>query len=120
MSVTDLNQCYQLLSAVMDHIALNQHTLALETLVSLMQLICTHVQDLGLCEKSDQTSDFWNKVNDTWIQVLKSCHGMDPQDWVAVSDAIESCGNVLELYGLVDYPFGFQESRVLEKIMILA
>ncbi|KAH6567983.1 hypothetical protein BASA50_001147 [Batrachochytrium salamandrivorans] len=41
---------------------------------------------------------------------------MSIKDWVVLRDNITSCGDVLELYGLVDYSMGFAELEIVEAI----
>lgn len=102
----------------MEHLSLNQFTIAIEVLVALLQNLCGNVEELGLTGMDDLVNQkkFWNRLNAAWMDVLKSSHGIDPCDWKAVGEAVESCGNILELYGLVDYPLGFQEHKILERI----
>ena len=53
------------------------------------------------------------------MEALVGCEGMDRLNWRAVGDAVESCGNVLELYGLVDFPVGVMEAKILQRIDFL-
>lgn len=114
-----LDDCSDLMDQALARIESNNQLLALEALVSLMQLVCGQVEDLGLLGASHDQIVFWNRLNSVWMQVLDSCQGMawlESLDWAALSEAVESSANILELFGLVDYPLGFQETFILEKI----
>jgi hypothetical protein len=63
--------------------------------------------------------EFWRQVNATWLFVIESLlktKHFSKEEWKDVCRTVVAAGDVLCLYGLVDYPMGFAEYKIVEAI----
>ena len=109
---------YKLIDKSLTHSHANQPLQAIQILVSLLHLVCKYTTHIAKQAHATQVC-FWDRLNMTWFQVLDHADSVVDAEWRMVIQAIESCGNVLELYGLVDYPIGLQEDLILARIKML-
>jgi hypothetical protein len=85
-----------------------------------MEQICSQQEALQMASPPEVRLEFWRQVNATWIFVIDSIlktKDLQKGDWKVVCETIIAVGNVLYLYGLVDFPMGFAESELLELIL---
>lgn len=67
----------------------------------------------------NERMEFWKQLNGTWLFVIESAfksNKLEFEDWKVVGETIIAAGDVLSLYGLVDYPLGLEEAKIIEAI----
>lgn len=77
------------------------------------------IESLQVASPLDVRLEFWRQVNATWLFVIDSIlksKVLKKNDWMVVCETIVAVGNVLALYGLVDFPLGFSEYEILSCI----
>ena len=132
------------IESAMQSISTASYFEAFEKLTSIMESICLNIESIGLISTNEQIDhlmpletriDFWNQLNNTFVLAVRSValltnssdesaseyedinkNGFGIEDWAALRDNVIACGDILELYGLVDYPVGFAESNIIEAI----
>jgi hypothetical protein len=110
-----LSELYALLQSSVSTLDESPHK-SIDTLTLLMEQICSQQEALQMASPPEVRL----QVNATWIFVIDSIlksKDLQKGDWKVVCETIVAVGNVLYLYGLVDFPNGFAESELLELIL---
>ena len=114
-----LSDLYAMLQTSISTVDSNPHQ-SLDTLTLLMEQICSQQESLQQASPPPIRLEFWRQVNATWLFVIESAlrsGTLKKQDWKVVCETIIAVGNVLSLYGLLDYPMGFSEAKIIETIV---
>ncbi|KAI8900874.1 hypothetical protein BC833DRAFT_562939 [Globomyces pollinis-pini] len=113
-----LSEMYALLQTSISSIEHSPHE-SLDTLTLLMEQICSQQEALQNASPMSVRLEFWRQVNATWIFVIESvlkARVLAKADWRAVCETVVAVGNVLALYGMVDYDMGFAEAKIIQII----
>jgi hypothetical protein len=113
-----LSELYALLQSSVSTLDESPHK-SLDTLTLLMEQICSQQEALQAASPPEVRLEFWRQVNATWLFVIESIlksKALKKSDWKVVCETIIAVGNVLSLYGLIDYPLGFSEYEILSAI----
>jgi hypothetical protein len=113
-----LSELYALLQSSVSTLDESPHK-SLDTLTLLMEQICSQQEALQAASPPEVRLEFWRQVNATWLFVIDSIlksKALKKSDWKVVCETIIAVGNVLSLYGLIDYPLGFSEYEILSAI----
>lgn len=113
-----LSDLYALLQTSISSLETQPHH-SIDTLTLLMEQICSQQESLQQQTPANIRAEFWRQVNATWIFVIESViksQKLEKSDWKVVSETVIAAGDVLCLYGLVDYPMGFAEAKIIEAI----
>ena len=114
-----LSDLYSLLQTSISTVDSNPHQ-SIDTLTLLMEQICSQQESLQQASPPPTRLEFWRQVNATWLFVIESAlrsETLKRKDWEKVCETIIAAGNVLSLYGLIDYPMGFSEAKIIETII---
>jgi hypothetical protein len=112
-----LSDLYALLQASISSLD-TAPTDSIDTLTLLMERICSMQGSLQPNPPMVRL-EFWRQVNATWLFVIESLlktRHFNREEWKDVCKTVVAAGDVLCLYGLVDYPMGFQEYKIVEAI----
>ncbi|KAJ3326242.1 hypothetical protein HDV06_000118 [Boothiomyces sp. JEL0866] len=113
-----LSDLYALLQTSISTLEQSPHQ-SIDTLTLLMEQVCAQQEVLQSTSAYQERLEFWRQVNETWLYVIDSAMKtkvLERGDWRAVCETVVAVGNVLSLYGMVDYPMGFAEARIVQAI----
>ena len=113
-----LSDLYSLLQTSISTVESSPHN-SIDTLTLLMEKICSQQEQLQKACPLNERMEFWKQLNGTWLFVIESAFKskrLKFEDWKVVGETIVAAGDVLSLYGLVDYPLGLEEAKIIEAI----
>lgn len=113
-----LSELYSLLQNSIEVVDHSPHQ-SLDTLTLLMERICSQQEALQVGNPLPDRQEFWSQLNATWLFVIENAFKskeLNLEDWKVVCETVVAVGDVLSLYGLVDYPLGFSETKIIEAI----